>query len=657
VILDKLVLQNIGTFAGRHSIDLAPRSSNKPIILVGGLNGAGKTTFLESIHLALYGTLAQLNGRRTGSYENYLGGLIHRGTPASSSSSVELTFRAHQQGNEHTYRIARSWGGTSGAIRERLEVEVDGRADKALTSTWAEHVETFLPRGIAGLFFFDGEQIEALADIQKSREVLGSALSALLGLDLVDRLTTDLAVLRRRHRVNQIPESLKSTVDDKQRLSVAARQEESQAFDAVATARVELERAEKLHFELSELYRSSGGELLDKRASTESALESQRESLKGIENELREEAADVAPLLQVQGLLADLEQQIRAESGASQHRVVSEVLGSRDNSVLMLLQGAEVASDVFNAVAEFMRVDREKREVGSALDVVTGVADPSPIVFLRSSALPAAQRRLTSLLERRVGVRAELEQLERVLVAMPDPESLSELRGKLDRANAELARNQAVYTMVDEALAARRVETSKSEVAYENELDRLAQANLSIDDDLRVVTHVDKVRATLEALRAAATRRYLGRIGDLVLEALQRLLRKESLVNSVVIDPDTYTVELAGRDGSRLLANQLSAGERQLLAVSLLWGLARASGQPLPVVVDTPLGRLDGSHREHLVDRYFPYASHQVILLSTDTEIDEATYARMKKFVGRSYRLSFDQETNSTSVLPGYFWE
>ncbi|QIP41492.1 hypothetical protein G9444_4248 [Rhodococcus erythropolis] len=132
MILDKLVLQNIGTFAGRHSIDLAPRSSNKPIILVGGLNGAGKTTFLESIHLALYGTLAQLNGRRTGSYENYLGGLIHRGTPASSSSSVELTFRAHQQGNEHTYRIARSWGEPQGPFangwRSKLMVELIKRS-------------------------------------------------------------------------------------------------------------------------------------------------------------------------------------------------------------------------------------------------------------------------------------------------------------------------------------------------------------------------------------------------------------------------------------------------------------------------------------------------------------------------------------------------
>ena len=46
-------------------------------------------------------------------------------------------------------------------------------------------------------------------------------------------------------------------------------------------------------------------------------------------------------------------------------------------------------------------------------------------------------------------------------------------------------------------------------------------------------------------------------------------------------------------------------------------------------MIDTPLGRLDGSHREHLLDRYFPYASHQVVLLSTDTEIDDEAYDRI----------------------------
>ena len=153
------------------------------------------------------------------------------------------------------------------------------------------------------------------------------------------------------------------------------------------------------------------------------------------------------------------------------------------------------------------------------------------------------------------------------------------------------------------------------------------------------------MRATLEGLRLAATRRHLGRISELIHEALGRLLRKEKLITAVQIDAETHAVELTGQDGRPLPAQDLSAGERQLLAVALLWGLARAAGQPLPVVIDTPLGRLDGSHREHLLERYFPYASHQVILLSTDTEIDDDAYARIAKHVGRSYRLVFDPGT------------
>ncbi|OZC84423.1 DNA sulfur modification protein DndD [Rhodococcus sp. 06-418-1B] len=657
MILDQLVLQNIGTFSGRHKIELAPKSSAKPIILVGGLNGAGKTTILESIHLAFYGTLAQSTGRRTGSYETYLRSLVHRGSAHGSTSGVELAFRANQQGIEHNYRVIRTWEGAKEPVRERVEVEVDGVIDKALTSTWGEHVETFLPRGIAGLFFFDGEQIEALADMQKSREVLGSALSTLLGLDLVDRLTTDLAVLRRRHRMNQIPEELKAKVAEKKDAATRSRQTEEATVQSMALLQVEAERAQKLHFELAEKYRSTGGDLLDKRVATESSAEIHREALAQLETELREEAADVAPLLQVAELLKGLEQQSRAEVNAVQQQIVARVLGERDEAIVGLLSSATVAAATLESIAAYMADDRKRRESEGAVPSITGLKDPAGIEFLRTTALPGASRRLTSLLERRLTTRAELDQLERVLVAMPDPESLEELKAELDSAAGELARKQATLTMVEEALTASRAERIKADAAYENELDRLAHAELSIDDDTRIVTHVDKVRETLESLRGAATRRYLGRIGDLVLEALQRLLRKESLVASVSIDPDTYTVELMGRDGTALPANQMSAGERQLLAVSLLWGLARASGQPLPVVVDTPLGRLDGSHRGHLVDRYFPFASHQVILLSTDTEIDESTYGRIKKFVGRSYCLDFDQTTNSTSVLPGYFWE
>jgi len=141
-----------------------------------------------------------------------------------------------------------------------------------------------------------------------------------------------------------------------------------------------------------------------------------------------------------------------------------------------------------------------------------------------------------------------------------------------------------------------------------------------------------------------------------MLESFTQLLRKTSLVSGLKIDPDTFMIELTGGDGQPLPFNRLSAGERQLLATSLLWGLAKASGRPLPTIIDTPLGRLDSSHRRHLLERYFPVASHQVILLSTDEEITETNLKTIEPFLGRSYQLHHDDALRSTTIQPGYFW-
>ncbi|MGB7377306.1 MAG: DNA sulfur modification protein DndD, partial [Rivularia sp. (in: cyanobacteria)] len=84
----------------------------------------------------------------------------------------------------------------------------------------------------------------------------------------------------------------------------------------------------------------------------------------------------------------------------------------------------------------------------------------------------------------------------------------------------------------------------------------------------------------------------------------------------------------------------------------------RVSGHNLPVAIDTPLGRLDSSHRSNLIERYFPSASHQVILLSTDTEIAEKEVKTLRKndAIAREYVLKYSQETRQTTVESGYFW-
>lgn len=657
MILDELILENVGTFAGRHSITLTPPSDAKPIVLVGGLNGAGKTTILEAIHLALYGSLAQLSGRRTGSYENYLRGLTHRGTAAGEAAAVELRFHAHLSGEERRYRVRRLWRHTGASVKEILIVTQNDKPAPALASTWSEHIETFLPRGIAGLFFFDGEQIEALADLDRSRQVLTSALAALLGLDLVDRLSTDLSVLRRRRRSDQVPADLAGDIEQRRQAVATLRQQEEETIQTAAALRVQLERAEKRAFERTERYRAAGGDLLDQRDSAELAVKTYRAELSQVEEEIRESLSDAAPFLQVANLLDGLRDQATQEAAAARERVVAEVVASRDAGLLEQLRASKVAAKTLATVEKYLATDREQRHTATSTPAITGLTDAGPIGFLCEVVLPGTTRRLQTLLTRQGEVRARLDEAERVLVAIPAPESLAPLQTARADAEAQLVRAQSDLASAEDRLAAVQRERARADAVYESALDKAAQANLAAHDDQRTIDHIDRVRATLQTLRVEAARRHLDRICGLILDALGQLLRKDKLITGVTIDPDTHTVQLTGVDSHPLPAQALSAGERQLLAVAMLWGLARAAGRPLPIIIDTPLGRLDGSHREHLVERYFPHASHQVILLSTDTEIDEPAYRRIAKHVGRSYRLDFDPATNATTVQRGYFWK
>jgi DNA sulfur modification protein DndD len=119
-------------------------------------------------------------------------------------------------------------------------------------------------------------------------------------------------------------------------------------------------------------------------------------------------------------------------------------------------------------------------------------------------------------------------------------------------------------------------------------------------------------------------------------------------------DPADMQVTLFDRHDRPIPKQRLSAGEKQIYAISLLWALAQVSGRPLPVVIDTPLGRLDRDHRGHLVARYFPHASHQVVILSTDTEIDQAYFRDLAPSVSHAYHLRYDEAEARCVVEEGY---
>jgi DNA sulfur modification protein DndD len=167
---------------------------------------------------------------------------------------------------------------------------------------------------------------------------------------------------------------------------------------------------------------------------------------------------------------------------------------------------------------------------------------------------------------------------------------------------------------------------------------------------------VPQVKKVLEEYKTSLIHKKVLQLQEAVTECFQTLCRKKDSLGKIIVDPNDFSVTLQDKHNRPLPKAQLSAGEKQIYAISMLWALAKTSGRPLPIIIDTPLARLDSDHRKLLAQHYFPFASHQVLILSTDTEVDQSYFEELRDSVGQAYRLDFDPEENGTKVAPGYFW-
>jgi DNA sulfur modification protein DndD len=152
-------------------------------------------------------------------------------------------------------------------------------------------------------------------------------------------------------------------------------------------------------------------------------------------------------------------------------------------------------------------------------------------------------------------------------------------------------------------------------------------------------------------------KRKAGILGEIITVCYKQLANKKNLIQRIVMDPRTLDITYLDDNDVEVSKNSLSAGEKQLMVIAILWALAICSKKRLPVIIDTPLSRLDSMHRTSLVTTYFPQASDQTIILSTDSEIDHNYYELMKDFVGDEFTLIYSEETRSTTILKGYFQE
>jgi DNA sulfur modification protein DndD len=177
----------------------------------------------------------------------------------------------------------------------------------------------------------------------------------------------------------------------------------------------------------------------------------------------------------------------------------------------------------------------------------------------------------------------------------------------------------------------------------------------AIEDRLKIEVCA-KIKASLDEFIKVILASKTEELGSTITQMYQKLANKEDLIKEIKIDPDSFTTILSNTKGENINKNELSAGEKEIYALSILWGLSKLSKSQLPVIVDSLLARLDTSHVDKIVKNFFPNAGDQVIVFSHDREVDERLYKKILPHISRSYLLSLEGDEKE-KVKNGYFFE
>jgi len=655
MILRSVTLEDFGLYAGRTDLDLVPRrkpGGPTPIVLIGGKNGAGKTTLLEAVRLALYGRRAL--GVRVGQseYEDYLRGRINRSaSPASAAVGLELDYA--EAGVVHRYRVRREWAARGKSVIETLSLEKDGLPISSVPrDEWHHFLQELIPPGVSQLFFFDGEKISEIAEGDQDNEQLGEAVRGLLGIDLVGRLRVDLGLYLARHqRVggSDLPARLEAVNRD---ISVAETHA-SVLADEVADLTAERDSQARAAEQMRRQFVAEGGDVAVHR----DRMETDRDRVQGLvhraEHELRDLAGKLLPFAFAPRLIRNLKGALLQASEVSAQR------GSM-SAVDAALQRWRLEGDADRAAAW---EEAHWRDLAAFLHGQSAALSPA-------TSAPALQELGdgTAALGRIAEIEAQARPRAVALLAQMDDldDQARALRVALSRAD-----NAAAGVLLDDLRVAdqrvgateERLHASQEQLkALRGRLVTLAREQRRLlEEQADTARSVDRSDLAVRAVLALAD--YEQRLLDQKLEQLRlefvhrfnHLARKAELISDVRINPNTFATTLIDSAGLEVPKSSLSAGEKQIYAIAMLWALARTSGRALPMIIDTPLARLDSDHRANLLDRYFPSASHQVILLSTDTEVNADLYKALGANISHAYRLEYDPEGARTSVLPGYF--
>lgn len=661
--LTRIYAENYKTYK-RLDLDLHV-SDERPIILIGGGNGCGKTTLFDAIYHALYG----LTVKTPRQFEE----LFNAGERVASGMAgkqivLQVDFTGRVLVNEVKYQLRRAYMMQGDRVLESVTLCMGGNkytygtgTPQRERSTNEEVVNKIiaanLPSELSNYFLFDAMKTSDLLKEEQINKLIEKNINSVMGFSKYHQL---------RRAAQQLLEEKKA-----ERL-----ENENQRKEYAKLTRERQLAAQRLtqlsgDYQAALTYANDNKEAYDQLLQGRNADETTRDRMRQVEASIsNHEKAVAAYRAEADAMVKELET-----------RVVMPRLAEaiRQEVELIIAKKQEAAKTGKKAWSEEQLEELTRRIVAiiKTGNPRLGYVDCGSIAHVlhqedEEEAVADEYSYLSAV---------DMETLSHIVddaYANPFP-SLDERRLRLDieqesqgQRRQQLADLQRAVSGHDYTLMEAYEANNKRIADLKQEMETLKKQQADLDKRIARYDYdmpqvpdpqYDMLCHLPSFFQHIATRLLREKKAN-----IERMMREQLNINLVVYAGVIGRVELSAegsddiafkiyhKNGNEIYLNQLNAGAKQTVMQVLLKVLYTQGDYEPPVMIDTVMGVLDKESREVILERYFPDLAHQTILLSTDTEITtEADFKKLSAYVARTYTLHRDKEAQQTSISSDYF--
>ena len=641
-------------------------TDDRPIILIGGGNGCGKTTLFDAIYHALYG-LKIKDARQF--EELFNAGVKNESGLLNKQIILEVTFSGMVLSQEQQYKLKRAYMLADNKVLESVTLNMGGNqfnygsgTPQAQKNQSEEIVNKIiaanLPAELSNYFLFDAMKTSELVKEEQINKLIMKNINSVMGFNKYAQLRkvseTMLAEKKAERMANdKIREEYSQLTTQKQDLEKKIEELKDEYAAAINYANEHKEQYDHL---------KEGKNADDITRDQMRKIEQSLENTVRQETEYRQDIDNLAKDLETKVIFLKLASQLKTEVDVILHTkdeaknqraniLSDEQIESFTRNLVRMIEERYFTSnkiDVLSLINELKRQQEDGDGIEDKYDFLT----TDEVTQLDKLVNTAIINPLTELDEKRIRLNQEIHEMPR------QREHLREYQQAL---------NGSDYTIIELYEANnKKIQELKEEIERnEDEAKGLGKKIATYDYDMPQIPdpQYDMLCKLPDFFKALSTKLLKAKKAS-----IERMMRDQLNINLIVYagfigrvelsadDSDEISFKIFHKNNNEIYLSQLNAGAKQTVMQVLLKVLYNLGDYEPPVMIDTVMGVLDKESREVILERYFPDLAHQTILLSTDTEITaEHDFDKIQAYVSKTYTLHRDKENQCTTISEDYF--